>query len=102
MLGYKSPPIIHRPTALLNIRQPPSENPRTRVSQMQYYSYRFSIRDEFNPFLSAGKLTQQYFVDADIKTEANRLNFCRQNQTKLRVEKYTGLMDHLQSAQLRS
>jgi hypothetical protein len=87
---------LYKPTALLNIR-PQSENPRTRVSQMQYYGYRFSIRDGFNPFLSAGKLTQQYFVDAYVKTEANRLNFLRQNQGKLRVEKYTGLMDHLNS-----
>ena len=58
---------------------------------------RFSIRDSFNPFLSAGKLTQQYFVDAYVKTEGNRLNYIRPSQIKLRVEKYTGLMDYLQS-----
>jgi hypothetical protein len=88
---------LQKPSALLNIRRPPSDNPRTRVSQMQYYGHRFSIRDVFNPFLSAGKLSQQYFVDAYVKTEANRLNYVKQNQSKLRVEKYTGLMDHLQS-----
>jgi hypothetical protein len=88
---------LHKPRALLNIRRPPSDHPRTRVSQMQYYGHRFSIRDGFNPFLSAGKLSQQYFVDAYVKTEANRLNYIKQNQSKLRVEKYTGLMDHLQS-----
>uniref|UniRef100_A0A8C5M9U6 ATP-dependent DNA helicase n=1 Tax=Leptobrachium leishanense TaxID=445787 RepID=A0A8C5M9U6_9ANUR len=57
-----------------------------------------SIRKDFNPFLNAGKLTQQYFVDAYVKTEGNRLNYVRQHQSKLRVEKYTGLMDHLQNA----
>jgi hypothetical protein len=87
---------LYKPTALLHVRRT-SDNPRTRVTQMQYYGYRFSIREGFNPFLSAGKLTQQYFVDAYVKTEANRLNYYRQNQSKLRVEKYTGLMDHLQS-----
>jgi hypothetical protein len=89
--------LSYTPTALLNIRRPPSANPRVRISQMQYYGHRLSIRDEFNPFLSAGKLTQQYFVDAYVKTEANRLNYIQFNQSKLRVEKYTGLMDHLQS-----
>jgi hypothetical protein len=87
---------LYKPTALLHVRRT-SDNPRTRVTQMQYYGYRFSIREGFNPFLSAGKLTQQYFVDAYVKTEANRLNYYRHNQSKLRVEKYTGLMDHLQS-----
>jgi hypothetical protein len=87
---------LNKPKALLSMRRT-SDNPRMRVIQMQYYGYRLSIRDEFNPFRSAGKLTQQYFVDAYVKTETNRLNYSRQNQSKLRVEKYTGLMDHLQS-----
>jgi hypothetical protein len=70
---------------------------RTRVTQMQYYGYRFATRDQFNPLLNAGKLTQQYFVDAYVKTEANRLNYLRINQTKLRVELYSGLLDHINS-----
>jgi len=86
-------PLKYNPNVLRGIRQ--ANNPRVRVTQMQYYGYRLSIREGFNPLLSAGKLTQQYFVDAYIKTEANRLNFCRQNQNALRVEKYSGLMDHL-------
>ena len=92
--------LSYNPLAIHNIRRPISTNPRTRVTQMQYYGYRFSIRNEFNQFLSAGKLTQQYFVDAYVKTEANRLNYLRQNQNALRVEKYTGLMDHLQNQAL--
>ncbi|XP_021950614.1 uncharacterized protein LOC110847857 [Folsomia candida] len=76
---------LNRPPSLANMRQP-FANPRTRITQMQYYGYRLSIRDELNPFLCAGKLTQQYFVDAYVKTEANRLNFCRQNQGTLRAE----------------
>src|SRR6267154_4140181 len=86
-------PLQKRPTALRNI----SDHPRMRVTQMQYYGYRLSIRNHFNPFLSAGKLTQQYLVDAYVKTEANRLNYIRYNQSKLRTDKYTGLMDHLNS-----
>ncbi|XP_021961437.1 uncharacterized protein LOC110857104 [Folsomia candida] len=88
---------LNRPPSLANMRQP-SANPRTRITQMQYYGYRLSIRDELNPFLCAGKLTQQYFVDAYVKTEANRLNFCRQNQGTLRAEQYAGLIDYIQTA----
>lgn len=36
-------------------------------------------------------------MDAYIKTEANRLYYLKENQNALRVEKYTGLMDHLQN-----
>lgn len=68
---------------------------RTRVTQMMYYGHRLSIRNDFNPFLSAGKLTKQFFVDAYIKTEANRLNWVRNNQSKLRIELYSGLVDHI-------
>ena len=87
----------YNPTSIRSLRRPSPTIPRTRITQMQYYGYRFAIRDKFNPFLSAGKLTLQYFVDSYIKTEGNRLNFVRQNQSKLRVEKYTGLMDFLQT-----
>jgi hypothetical protein len=70
---------------------------RGRVTQMQFYGYRFAIREDFNIFLNAGKLTQQFFVDAYVKTEANRLNYIRTNQSKLRVELYSGLVDHINS-----
>ena len=67
-----------------------------RVTHMQYYSYFLSIRDRFNPILNAGKLFQQFAVNAYVKMEANRLNFIRQNQTQLRVEDYSALQDHLE------
>ncbi|XP_077201143.1 uncharacterized protein LOC143841157 [Paroedura picta] len=90
-------PLQQRPRAIAQLHQQ-SAHPRTRVTQMQYYQYRLSVRDTFNPFLAAGKLTQQYIVDAYVKTEANRLNYLRQNQNTLRAENYRGLMDHLQQA----
>jgi len=61
-------------------------NTRTRVTQIQYYSYRLSICDLFNPFFASGKLTQQYLVDIYVKMEANRLNYVSQNQSQLRVK----------------
>jgi hypothetical protein len=70
---------------------------RSHVTQMQYYGYRFAVRDDFNIFLNSGKLSQQFIVDSYVKTEANRLNYIRTNQSKLRVELYSGLVDHINS-----
>lgn len=72
----------------------PSRN-RKRVSMLQFYSYRLPVRSDFSPIHQAGKLFQQYLVDAYVKTEQNRLAFHRQNQTVLRVEMYKALIDHL-------
>ena len=68
-----------------------------KISQLQYYSYRLAVRNEFNPLLNAGKLTQQYIVDSYVKIESNRLNYIRMNQKSLRAESYSGLMDHISS-----
>ncbi|CAF1123354.1 unnamed protein product [Rotaria magnacalcarata] len=64
---------------------------------LQFYSYRLTVRQNFSAIHHAGKILQQYIVDAYVKTEQNRLAFHRQNQKILRVELYKGLMDHLAS-----
>ena len=70
---------------------------RPRVSQCQYYSYRIAYREEpFSPLHYGRKLFQQYVVDVWVRTEANRLNFHKFNQNKLRADRYLGLMDHLE------
>ncbi|CAF2925300.1 unnamed protein product [Rotaria sp. Silwood2] len=51
----------------------------TRISMLQFYSYRLAIRQTFSAIHYAGKLFQQYIVDAYVKTEQNRLAFHRQN-----------------------
>ncbi|KIH61239.1 hypothetical protein ANCDUO_08493 [Ancylostoma duodenale] len=66
-----------------------------RITQMKYYSHLFSIRDSFNPILRAGKLFQQFAVDAYVKIEQNRLNYQRTHQRDLRSESYRGLQDYL-------
>ncbi|CAF1344264.1 unnamed protein product [Rotaria sordida] len=68
---------------------------RERVLMLQFYNYRLAIRQTFSAIHYAGKLFQQYIVDAYVKTEQNRLAFHRQNQMILRVERYQGLMDRL-------
>ncbi|PIO73234.1 hypothetical protein TELCIR_04797 [Teladorsagia circumcincta] len=66
-----------------------------RITQKGYYSYLFSVRDSFNPILYAGKLCQQFAVDAYVKIEQNRLNYQRQNQLNLRADYYSGLQDYV-------
>ena len=73
----------------------PQIGTKNRVTQLQYYSYRLSVRPEFDAILNAGKLTQQYIVDSYVKVEANRIEWVKQNQKQLRVDSYTGLMDHI-------
>lgn len=70
---------------------------RTRVTQLQFYSYTLAIRANFNPLFYGGKLFQQYIVDSYVSTEAARLDFIHRQQKDLRVELYQGLMDHIQS-----
>ena len=42
-------------------------------------------------------ISAMYIGAAYVKTESNRLNFLRQNQTQLCAERYQDLMDQLQS-----
>lgn len=76
------------------------EEHRTRVRQqitcLQFYSFRLAVRPGvFSPIHAAGKLTQQYVVDTYVRVEGNRMEFLRQNQDKLRVDLYQGLLDHV-------
>ena len=68
---------------------------RNTITLLQFYSYRLAVRKTFSAIHYAGKLFQQYVVDAYVKTEASRLDYIRRNQCALRVEMYQGLMDHL-------
>ena len=70
---------------------------RQTITLLQFYSHRLAIRQQFIPIHRAGKLYQQYIGAAYVKTESNRLNFLRQNQTQLCAERYQDLMDQLQS-----
>lgn len=72
---------------------------RTSVSLSDFYCHRLmhrpSCQGEAQLPLQCGRLTQQYVVDAYGKIEAERLDWIRRNQDKLRVESLQGLQDHL-------
>ena len=68
----------------------PSQKNRNFVSCREFYQYRLAVRTGFSMIHSAGKLFQQYVVDAYLKIEALALQWYRFNQDKIRVERYGG------------
>ncbi|XP_055614537.1 uncharacterized protein LOC129760881, partial [Uranotaenia lowii] len=74
------------------------EETNKKVSSMNFYAYRFMIRqDADNHLLRYRRLFQQFAVDMYVKIETERLNFIRFNQAKLRSEEYVHLRDAVSS-----
>ncbi|XP_073142210.1 uncharacterized protein [Henckelia pumila] len=68
----------------------------TRLTCLDYYSYRLQIRENCSAlFLRGGRLLQQYVVDNYVKIETQRLRWIRTNQHNIRSELYQGLQDCL-------
>lgn len=70
------------------------ENGTTSLSAMQFYRYRFMIRDN-NHILFLRDLLNLYAVDMFAKIESERLLYLKLNQSKLRCEEYALLKDAL-------
>ena len=78
---------------------------RHHLTLTDFYSYRLATRYHYDRNLNvindwsslhyAGKLFQQYILDAWIIIESNNLNYMQQNQPAFRVEMYSGLMDYV-------
>ncbi|XP_074361953.1 uncharacterized protein LOC141702153 [Apium graveolens] len=67
---------------------------RQALSMCQYYCFRLQQRaHEGHTLLLAGRLLQQYIVDAYMAVEQERFRWIRTHQTELRTELYSGLMD---------
>ena len=67
-----------------------------KLTALRYYAYRIMYyENEFNPLLRGGRLFQQLVVDMAAKTEAERLNYIRMNQSTLRSTTYRGFVDAL-------
>ena len=78
-----------------DMRYHQNQGRRTRVSMLEYYKYRLAIRPGFSALHRAGKLFQQFLVDAYTKVEGERLHWCKVNQHVLRVDSYNGLFEAL-------
>ncbi|CAN1120468.1 hypothetical protein LINPERHAP2_LOCUS212 [Linum perenne] len=71
-----------------------TNHPTKCVSQCDYYAYRIQPRlRESSNLLVAEKLFQQYVVNAYALVEAERLDWIKNNQRKLRRHYFTGLVD---------
>ncbi|CAK9291241.1 unnamed protein product [Gordionus sp. m RMFG-2023] len=64
------------------------------VTCREYYAYRFMVRqDDENVILRSKRIFHQFIVDSYAKQETLRLNFIRNNQSKLRAELYQSIHD---------
>ena len=71
-----------------------STRKRKYVTQMEWFGYQLFPRvEESQHLFKAGKLLQEFIVDAWALTEQSRLNWVKFNQAKLQVESRQGLMD---------
>ncbi|KAF7808150.1 ATP-dependent DNA helicase PIF1 [Senna tora] len=69
----------------------------------QYFAYILQDRrNQFNIFLRAGKLTQQFIVDGYTMIESQRLLYIRLHEKELRADNYTTLTQALAKGQTRS
>ncbi|KAK9079917.1 hypothetical protein SSX86_001592 [Deinandra increscens subsp. villosa] len=71
-----------------------SSDTDTRLSMNMFYSYQIHDRPgTYTVLLDAGRLLQQYLVDAYICIERNRLDYIQANQNSLRTEFLSGVHD---------
>ena len=67
---------------------------RNTVTQSEYFKYRLHPHNnESNHIFMAGKLFQEYAVDAWATTEQRKLTWIKYNQKKIRADTYQGLTD---------
>ena len=74
---------------------------RKQVTLREYFAYRLQSRtDEAQTILHSRRLFQQWIVDGYCMIESQKLNYVRQHQQQLRVDKYINLIgsnDHPQT-----
>lgn len=68
---------------------------QTGITMNQFYRYRLMVRNDSQVLWKAGRLTQEYVVDAYAKMEESRLLWARYHQNVLRASLYQGLMDQV-------
>ncbi|KAH1147876.1 hypothetical protein GYH30_042831 [Glycine max] len=93
--GYR-PDILHRATSTCQKRK------RNRVTMREWFAFRLQCRsNEAQTLLHSKKLFQQFVVEAYTMVESERLSCIRNNQNKLKVDKYCNLQDSLDSGSTR-
>ncbi|RZB42919.1 hypothetical protein D0Y65_053499 [Glycine soja] len=87
--GYR-PDILHRCTSSSKKRK------RNRLTMREWFAYRLQSRsNEAQTLLHSRKLFQQFIVEGYTMVESERLSYIRNNQKKLRIDKYSSLQTSL-------
>ncbi|KAH1193948.1 hypothetical protein GmHk_19G054864 [Glycine max] len=87
--GYRSD-ILHYATPDSKKRK------RNRLTMREWFAYRLQSRpNEAQTLLHSRRLFQQFIAEAYTMVESERLNYIRNNQKKLRVDKYCSLQNSL-------
>ncbi|KAL5133849.1 hypothetical protein HKD37_03G007113 [Glycine soja] len=87
--GYRAY-ILHRCTSSSKKRK------QNRLTMREWFAYRLQSRsNEAQTLLHSRKLFQQFIVEGYTMVESERLSYIRNNQKKLRVDKYSSLQTSL-------
>ncbi|XP_028215074.1 uncharacterized protein LOC114397160 [Glycine soja] len=85
--GYR-PNILHKHHPHSHVAK------RNKVTMREYFCYRMQSRDnEAQTILHSRRLLHQWVVDGYCMIESQKLNYVRQHQQELRVDKYINLND---------
>ena len=70
------------------------------ITPTDFYRFQLQVRDtesHYNILLRGGRLSQQYACDMFAKIESYRLNYIKISQKQIKAEKYTAVVDALNS-----
>ena len=73
---------------------------KLNVTPVEFYKYHLQVRDKeshYNILMRGGRLSQQYACDMFAKIESYRLQWVKINQKQIKAEKYTAVVDALNS-----
>ncbi|KAH1069644.1 hypothetical protein GYH30_007009, partial [Glycine max] len=86
----------YRPDILHSSRSDGKKRKRNRLTMREWFSYRLQCRsNESMTLLNSRRLFQQFVVDGYTMVESERLSYIRNNQKKLRVDKFCSLQQSL-------
>ena len=70
---------------------------RVRITVREFFTFLLMIRVAFSPLLNAGKLTQQFIIDAYSRAQENTFEYLESDrgQAQIRAETYGALKDYV-------
>ncbi|KAG4920916.1 hypothetical protein JHK82_049857 [Glycine max] len=92
----------YRPNILHSSRSDGKKRKRNRLTMKEWFSYRLQCRsNESKNLLNSRRLFQQFVVEGYTMVESERLSYIRNNQKKLRVDKFCSLQQSLDDGSMK-